>query len=171
MEIIHGKDDRYMLIYNPLYRCSIVSVFHCIGVPLYPVKQSDWLRSISERASFSHPARSEMQPAALVLAPKPKSETILKLKSLPKNFTNNSHKTTMNCIKLKRIHKHDVHQNYWTLFWEKCDENETWHIARKLSAEITVKTSHKYILYPFLSCIFHRYINSGNNKDEVYICV
>jgi hypothetical protein len=41
------------------------------------MKQSDWLRSLSERAGFLHPARSEtqlprceMQLPALVFAPK-----------------------------------------------------------------------------------------------------
>ena len=42
------------------------------------MKQSDWLRSLSQRAGFLHPARSEthatarceMQPAALVFAAK-----------------------------------------------------------------------------------------------------
>jgi hypothetical protein len=34
------------------------------------MKQSDWLRSLSERAGFLHPARSETQLPALVFAPK-----------------------------------------------------------------------------------------------------
>jgi hypothetical protein len=34
------------------------------------MKQSDWLKSLSERAGFLHPARSEMQLPALVFAAK-----------------------------------------------------------------------------------------------------
>jgi hypothetical protein len=55
------------------------------------MKQSDWLRSLSERAGFLHPARSETQlPAVKCNCPlwfslqNIRSETIFKRKNLPK---------------------------------------------------------------------------------------
>jgi hypothetical protein len=69
------------------------------------MKQSDWLRSLSERAGFLHLARSETQLPALVFAQKSRSETIFKQKNLPKAFGKRSlttlmQNTKMNCIKL-----------------------------------------------------------------------
>jgi hypothetical protein len=59
------------------------------------MKQSDWLRSLSKRAGFLHPARSETQlharcemqlPALVFRRQKIRSETIFKRKKLPKTF-------------------------------------------------------------------------------------
>ena len=61
------------------------------------MKQSDWLRNLSERAGFLHPARSETQlPAVKCNCPlwfsrhKLRSETIIKRKNLPKTFEKHS---------------------------------------------------------------------------------
>jgi hypothetical protein len=61
------------------------------------MKQSDWLRSLSERAGFLHPARSETQlPAVKCNCPlwfsrqKLRSETIFKRKNLPNTFEKHS---------------------------------------------------------------------------------
>jgi hypothetical protein len=61
------------------------------------MKKSDWLRSLSERAGFLHPARSETQlPAVKCNCPlwfsrqKLRSGTILKRKNLPKTFEKHS---------------------------------------------------------------------------------
>ena len=60
------------------------------------MKQSDWLRSLSERAGFLHPARSETLPAVKCNCPlwfsrqKPRSETIFKRKNQPKTFEKRS---------------------------------------------------------------------------------
>jgi hypothetical protein len=105
------------------------------------MKQSDWLRSLSERAGFLHSARSETQlPAVKCNCPlwfsrqKPRSETIFKRKNLPKTFE--KHSLTIVRIRKwiasspKRLHtKHDVHQN-----WQYFDRNATetrkviWHV-------------------------------------------
>jgi hypothetical protein len=57
------------------------------------MKQSDWLRSLSERAGFLHPSRSETQlPVVKCNCPlwfsrqKMRSETIYKRQNLPKTF-------------------------------------------------------------------------------------
>jgi hypothetical protein len=57
------------------------------------MKQSDWLKSLLERAVFLHPARSETQlPAVKCNCPlwfsrqKMRNETIFKRKKLPKTF-------------------------------------------------------------------------------------
>jgi hypothetical protein len=61
------------------------------------MKQSDWLRSLSERAGFFHPARSETQLPAVkcncplwFLRQKPRNETIFKRKNLPEMFEKHS---------------------------------------------------------------------------------
>jgi hypothetical protein len=54
------------------------------------MKQSDWLRSLSERAGFLYPARSEMQLPAWFSRQKMRSETIFKRKKLPKTLEKRS---------------------------------------------------------------------------------
>ena len=61
------------------------------------MKQSDWLWSLSERAGFLNPARSETQLPALKCNwplgfshQKLRSETIFKRKNLPKTFEKRS---------------------------------------------------------------------------------
>jgi hypothetical protein len=71
-----------------------VKIIYFLSVKM---KQSDWLRSLSERAGFLHPARSETQlPAVKCNCPlwfsqqKPRSETIFKRKNQPKTFEKRS---------------------------------------------------------------------------------
>jgi hypothetical protein len=66
------------------------------------MKQSDWLKSLSERAVFFHPARSETQlPAVKCNCPlwfsrkKLRNETIFKRKKLPKTFEKRSLKPVL----------------------------------------------------------------------------
>jgi hypothetical protein len=81
-----GTDHKHNIIfYTTVYFLSVTK------------KQSDWLRSLSERGGFLHAARSETQlPAVKCNCPlwfsrqKMRSETIFKRKNLPKTFEKRS---------------------------------------------------------------------------------
>ena len=106
-------------------------MYVCMYIYIYflsvRMKQSDWLRSLSERAGFSHPARSETQlPAVKCNCPlwfsrqKMRSETIFRRKNLPKTFEKrsltivryeNELHQALKSVKTSYTIKHDVHQN------------------------------------------------------------